>query len=343
MDQVVAIVEIAREEIGYCEKNNANNLYDKTAGAGSGNYTKYWVWWKEYSGSNLQGSPWCAAFVSWCANQAGVDDISFVYGVYCPTMVNQYKARGEWYTSNPKVGDVAFYASGGVASHVGLVVEVSGNTMKVIEGNTSSTEVFQNEGGCVALKTYNWKTSSYVLGFGRPTYSLEPDTNGCPYGSSTPLLKQGSTGLGVYRFQWYANEFGEDTGGLDGQYGAKSVQACKNIQSRYGLLVDGECGPNTWTAMIDNYQTDVKGELTVSQATEILAKLDDIQSRLVTLEATNLKVYNTLDEVKVLGNDFYVAAKYFVDNGLLKGIDASALGLSYEDCRMLVWMYRAKA
>ena len=34
------VVDIATEEIGYLEKANANNLDDKTANAGSANYTK---------------------------------------------------------------------------------------------------------------------------------------------------------------------------------------------------------------------------------------------------------------------------------------------------------------
>lgn len=338
-------LEQCESELYYYEKKTNSQLDDPTANIGFNNFTKYGKFYTEYTNSsyNFVAEPWCDMWISYNAVMANVQDVVGVFA-YCPSHVNWFKNRGEWVTNQKDAqrGDLIFFQSGGVACHVGVVYKVENNTIYTYEANTSGgSNSLEANGGMSCPKSYTIG-SSYILGFGRPAWTTEPDTNGCPYGSSTPLLKQGSTGLGVYRFQWYATAFGEDTGGLDGQYGAKSVQACKNIQSRYGLLVDGEVGPNTWTAMIDNYQTDVKGELTVSQATEILAKLDDIQSRLVTLEATNLKVYNTLDEVKVLGNDFYVAAKYFVDNGLLKGIDASALGLSYEDCRMLVWMYRAK-
>ena len=41
-DQAVQrVLEIARAEIGYREKNSAAGLDDKTANAGGGNYTKY--------------------------------------------------------------------------------------------------------------------------------------------------------------------------------------------------------------------------------------------------------------------------------------------------------------
>ena len=35
------VLKVARGEVGYLEKRNANNLYNKTANAGSNNYTKY--------------------------------------------------------------------------------------------------------------------------------------------------------------------------------------------------------------------------------------------------------------------------------------------------------------
>ena len=37
------VLQIAKNEIGYLEKASNKNLYDKTANAGSNNYTKYWA------------------------------------------------------------------------------------------------------------------------------------------------------------------------------------------------------------------------------------------------------------------------------------------------------------
>lgn len=38
---------------------------------------------------------------------------------------------------------------------------------------------------------------------------------------------------------------------VDGYYGPKCNEACRAVQKAYGLLVDGECGKDTWTALIN--------------------------------------------------------------------------------------------
>ena len=43
MNAIDKLIGIAQAEIGYLEKRSCANLYDKTANAGSGNYTKYWA------------------------------------------------------------------------------------------------------------------------------------------------------------------------------------------------------------------------------------------------------------------------------------------------------------
>lgn len=58
---ISAIIATASAEVGYLEKNNASNLDSKTAGAGSGNYTKYW---RDIYPA-FQAQPWCACFVTW--------------------------------------------------------------------------------------------------------------------------------------------------------------------------------------------------------------------------------------------------------------------------------------
>ena len=66
------VLSIAENEVGYLEKASNACLYDKTANAGSANYTKYWAEIKpEY-----QGQPWCACFVTWCFVQAFGKDIA---------------------------------------------------------------------------------------------------------------------------------------------------------------------------------------------------------------------------------------------------------------------------
>lgn len=43
--------------------------------------------------------------------------------------------------------------------------------------------------------------------------------------------------------------FGEDPGPIDGQYGPRTIEAVKNMQSVLGVIPDGQVGPATWGAV----------------------------------------------------------------------------------------------
>ena len=90
---------------------------------------------------------WCATFVSFVFIQAGLADIGYTE-CSCPRMITLYKNKGRWKEDDsykPQPGDIIMYdwqdtGSGdnqGTADHVGIVESVSGNTMKIIEGNMS--------------------------------------------------------------------------------------------------------------------------------------------------------------------------------------------------------------
>lgn len=116
MSAIDKVIGIAETEIGYLEKKSNSNLYDKTANAGSSNYTKYWAEIKpEY-----QGQPWCACFVTWCFVKAfGKDKATqllkhYPY-VYCPTMSGLFNLY-----ANPKRGDIVIFKRNGTFTHVKL-------------------------------------------------------------------------------------------------------------------------------------------------------------------------------------------------------------------------------
>lgn len=49
---------------GYLEKKSNRDLDDFTANAGNKNYTCFARDYREHTGQNLQGQPWCAMYVS---------------------------------------------------------------------------------------------------------------------------------------------------------------------------------------------------------------------------------------------------------------------------------------
>ena len=58
------IIAVAKEELGYIEKNSMASLDDKLANIGEANYTKYGKWY------GYTPAYWCQQFISWIANKA---------------------------------------------------------------------------------------------------------------------------------------------------------------------------------------------------------------------------------------------------------------------------------
>lgn len=175
-EYIQKVIDIAKAEIGYLEKKSNKSLDNKTANAGSANYTKY--------GRDMHNlypaimdfpAAWCDAFVDWCFYKAyGVSNSKALlagnYDDYTIASAQLYKNKGAWYKSNPKVGDQIFFtnASGGIC-HTGLVVKVTKTQVIAIEGNTSSASGVVANGGCVREKTYPLSYSR-IAGYGRPAY-----------------------------------------------------------------------------------------------------------------------------------------------------------------------------
>jgi Muramidase (flagellum-specific) len=114
---------------------------------------------------------WCACFVSVVAIKASLLDI-MPKEVGCGKMIELYQKIGRWQENDayiPKSGDIIFYDwqdSGtgdnvGAPDHVGIVVSVSGGTIKVIEGNISNAVGYRN----IAVN------GKMIRGFGLPDYA----------------------------------------------------------------------------------------------------------------------------------------------------------------------------
>ncbi len=150
MTAIDKVIRIAENEVGYLEKKSNSNLYDKTANAGTGNYTKYWAEIKP----EWNGQAWCACFVTWCFVQAFGKDIAkkllkhYPY-VYCPTMSGLFHLN-----ANPKRGDIVIFKRNGTFTHTGIVTSVNGDYFTTIEGNTSGGSTIIANGGAVCKKGY---------------------------------------------------------------------------------------------------------------------------------------------------------------------------------------------
>ena len=74
------IVNVALSQVGYREGSSSND-YSGADDGSYNNYTEYNYWYNKYvsSGMPVGGSnaPWCATFVSWCAEQATIPSSIF--------------------------------------------------------------------------------------------------------------------------------------------------------------------------------------------------------------------------------------------------------------------------
>jgi hypothetical protein len=151
------LIHIAESQIGYREKRTNSQLDNFTANAGSGNFTKYGQWY------GMNGQPWCAIFISWCANQAGISTNIIPKFASCTIGMNWFKNRGQWAdrgSRTPQSGDIIFFGSGNTSNHVGIVTEVDNLRVHTIEGNTSDS---------VARRSY-LLTNTWILGYGITNY-----------------------------------------------------------------------------------------------------------------------------------------------------------------------------
>ena len=110
---------------------------------------------------------WCAIYVTVIARLCGVGTDIVPNFADCDAGVRWFKDRGRWENSKvqggsytPKRNDVVFYSGGHTqkdSTHVGYVVEVTGSTLKAIEGNKSDA---------VGYRTISL-SDPYIIGYGR--------------------------------------------------------------------------------------------------------------------------------------------------------------------------------
>ena len=121
---------------------------------------KFWSWYGFDSREE-----WCACFVSWCADQAGLIQKEVVpkFSV-CTDGVALFQAKRKWQGggSVPTPGSLIFFDwnQDGASDHVGIVESCDGTTVHTIEGNS---------GDAVKQNSYTVNSQS-ILGYGLVTY-----------------------------------------------------------------------------------------------------------------------------------------------------------------------------
>lgn len=280
------VISLAAAQVGYHEKASNYNLDDYAANSGSGNYTKYA---RDLGVGN--GQPWCAYFIWWCMQSAGVSSDAYPRVGYATR--DWFRSRGLWHdrgTYTPKPGD--YVAFGGSPDHCGIVESVSNGYVNTIEGNS---------GDSVKRHSYSL-TNTYIMGYGTINYPgsspVVPSTDnpGSPYPIPSGILRSGSSGDSVRWVQACVNELLGAGIAVDGQYGNQTIYAVKVFQQQNGLTVDGIVGPNTTNKMLELWKNKKAADAAPKDTTK--PTISNVKISEVSLEGYRITC-NVADNVKV--------------------------------------------
>lgn len=280
---ITKFVNVARHELSWgFKEDNSNNI------------TPYGQWY------GMQGSAWCAMFVSWCAHQAGIiGDIVPRYA-YCPSGMNWYRTQNRYYSRSggyaPKVGDVVFFWSNAAnrVAHTGLIVEVGTTTITTIEGN-SADGVYE--------RTYN-KTNTYIYGYGSNTKSASETIEPSEEEKNKAVLEKGAALLegfntvvnfnkdkNLYEIDAFNGKVSFELDKANTYYLAENVKVVTKIKADTSLYTNNE---SPWTFSVSNGEV-ISGDLELRTGfIEVLAGLEgEIEETIDDF----LPVYDTLKVV----------------------------------------------
>ena len=144
MSTAAQLLKIAAKEVGVREGRDSNGNWN--------NRVKYNDWYAKHPSIRNNGfltTAWCAVFVSWVANQAGLLGSVIPMHAWTPSGLAWFKSRGLWTQGKGvKPGDLfyVYYPAQRRVAHVGFVERVEGGYIYTIEGNTNNTGSRQGNG-----------------------------------------------------------------------------------------------------------------------------------------------------------------------------------------------------
>ena len=157
----LCIINIAIPEVGTGEEPGIDNA------------NKYTRWYTEkmnniYNNSSTYFYEWCAIFVSWCAEQAHISTSAIPFTADPKHIRNTLNNQNRYYLSSahggsytPVPGDLIFMrGTPAQPGHIGIVVSVNGNNVRIIDGNWSEM---------VCDRTISLSTTC-IVGYGNPNY-----------------------------------------------------------------------------------------------------------------------------------------------------------------------------
>lgn len=188
---------------------------------------KPYVWGGE---SEAEGGYDCSGFVFSVLNKCGMK--------VPRTTAQGYSALGKKVTNIQSADLLYFGKSTNRITHIAIAI----NGTQMIESIGSSKNTKTNKGKGVSITNISHR-NDLVLVKRIVDFKKEKLAN-------MSLLKKGAKNTDVTVFEILMSKLGYYTGPTDIIYGKGCVSACINFQKDHNLLHDGECGNNTWKALL---------------------------------------------------------------------------------------------
>ena len=181
--------------------NKLKDFLDVARSQLGGYYPKespYGIWYADKVGNPVyRTGQYCAMFVSWCADRAGILNTVIPLHAYTPAGAAWFKARKRfvygmkgiqpgyiWYSSMSGLGRI---------SHVGIVESVNRDgSINTIEGNTAGDYNGDQRNGKMVARKVRYSTGS-LGGYGIPDYSaaiIDIPTELIPAPITNPVTKE---------------------------------------------------------------------------------------------------------------------------------------------------------
>ena len=178
-------------------------------------------------------------------SEGGYDCSGFVYsvlnkcGMKVPrTTAQGYSALGKKVTNIQGADLLYFGKSVKKITHIAIAI----NSTQMIESIGNSKNTKSNKGKGVTITNISHRHDLVLV---KRIVGLEKEKL-----TTMSLLKKGARNNDVTVFEILMSKLGYYTGSIDTQYGKGCVSACINFQKEHNLVQDGECGRNTWKALL---------------------------------------------------------------------------------------------
>lgn len=188
---------------------------------------KPYVWGGE---SEAEGGYDCSGFVYSVLNKCGMK--------VPRTTAQGYSSLGKTVTNIQSADLLYFGKSVKRITHISIAI----NSEQMIESRGTSKNTKTNKGKGISITNISHRNDLVLV---KRIVNFEKEKI-----TSMSLLKRGTKNNDVTVFEILMSKLGYYTGSIDTTYGKGCVSACTIFQRDHNLLQDGECGNNTWKALL---------------------------------------------------------------------------------------------